>query len=428
MELSFLNPIMPLATTVVGVALIIGYLTYNRLFALALPKRLPVYVNLDSSTRWVNSARAVSRVNKITEPIVHVKYNGSESSNNSDHLPQNKQTAPHKSTIYKLVKDAGEQLLAEAAVLYLLDRKTSQLTPYCGWYANNCKLEFSNEEVGHGIVGQAAQIRPGQALRINNIATDSRFNGNATPAYPFSNAVAVPVYSIGQGDLLAVFLVANKENEAHFSGADEQKLLKLVATDPLPLVVENLQLLNMEQQRISDLQIINRITQAITDPSTLKDVNSACRAILDQPYFKDLFNYDAIEICLWDEKTQTLTKALRLPESASKDYPFDTHHLNEGYTGWIAAHQTSLLVPNTLTFSKVQPKSGVENMPYRAFLGVPLRTGSKFLGTLEMVAKSPNAFTSSEVTLLEIVSNQVAIALENVRLFNLTNEQLTATR
>jgi len=155
--------------------------------------------------------------------------------------------------------------------------------------------------------------------------------------------------------------------------------------------------------------------------SSLKAVQQACKAILDQPSLKDLFKFDVAKICLWDEKSLTLQLIFQLPEPAA-DSPFSPvrYRLNEGYTGWIAAHQRPLLILDPAQL----PEANLPTPPAGSFMGVPLRVSGRFLGTLELMAQSPQGFSAQAVTLLEVVANQVAVALENARLYSQANQQL----
>lgn len=63
----------------------------------------------------------------------------------------------------------------------------------------------------------------------------------------------------------------------------------------------------------------------------------------------------------------------------------------------------------------------------RAELAVPLRYGNRIIGALDVQSIEPNIFKPQDVTVLQILGDQLAIAIENARAFELqkqTNEQL----
>lgn len=158
--------------------------------------------------------------------------------------------------------------------------------------------------------------------------------------------------------------------------------------------------------------------------SALAAVKQTCQAVLDQPSFRAIFPFDVAKICLWDATSFTLHTIFQLPPQADDFSSANHYKYNEGYTGWIAAHQRSLLIPDTAEQLDIIPKGGLATYQYGSFVGVPLRVEGRFLGTLELVAVQPNTFDERSVTLLELTANQVAVALENAQLFSQANQQL----
>lgn len=55
--------------------------------------------------------------------------------------------------------------------------------------------------------------------------------------------------------------------------------------------------------------------------------------------------------------------------------------------------------------------------PFESLLSVPLRIGDRILGTLSLVDPQPQAFHQDQIDLAQAIGNQIAIAIENARLF-----------
>ncbi len=53
----------------------------------------------------------------------------------------------------------------------------------------------------------------------------------------------------------------------------------------------------------------------------------------------------------------------------------------------------------------------------RSEIGIPLVAGDKLLGALDVQSKEPNAFTAADVSVLQALADQLAIAVNNARLF-----------
>jgi C4-dicarboxylate-specific signal transduction histidine kinase len=61
----------------------------------------------------------------------------------------------------------------------------------------------------------------------------------------------------------------------------------------------------------------------------------------------------------------------------------------------------------------------------RAFVCVPIRARQRLLGTLSLGRSAGSRFTDAELSLLECVSDQIGLALDNARLYSETRHQLT---
>ena len=61
--------------------------------------------------------------------------------------------------------------------------------------------------------------------------------------------------------------------------------------------------------------------------------------------------------------------------------------------------------------------------PIAATVGVPVRSGSEFLGVLNVAADAPCLFSSADAELLSLFAAQAAIAIKNARLFQSEREQ-----
>lgn len=62
--------------------------------------------------------------------------------------------------------------------------------------------------------------------------------------------------------------------------------------------------------------------------------------------------------------------------------------------------------------------------PFEAMLGIPLRIGNRILGTLSLVSRQPRTFDQEQIDLAQAISNQIAIAIENSRLFSERERQI----
>jgi GAF domain-containing protein/HAMP domain-containing protein len=64
----------------------------------------------------------------------------------------------------------------------------------------------------------------------------------------------------------------------------------------------------------------------------------------------------------------------------------------------------------------------------RSELALPLMVGDRVLGALDVQSKEPGAFNQEDVTTLQLLADQVAIAIDNARLFSESQAAVEATR
>jgi GAF domain-containing protein/DNA-binding response OmpR family regulator len=208
--------------------------------------------------------------------------------------------------------------------------------------------------------------------------------------------------------------------------ADEKKRLPMTNKKPANSSKKDMPAPPRKKQNANDpLAVVNQLGQALTSSLHLLDVASICQTVLGSPHLKELFQFDTAEICLWDEEISTLTATLQLPDESVVIQRDQIYQLNQGFAGWIAAQQQTLLIDDAHTNTQLFPKAGLDQFPYHAYLGVPLKVGLKLLGTMELAAKSPGVYTPQDVTLLEIVANTVAIAFDHARLFDETQHKVS---
>lgn len=322
-----------------------------------------------------------------------------------------------------LTKEAAATAAASAACLYIFDQKRATLLPYFSSYAVAISAPFSKLSMGEGPVELALKTK--HPVRWNTLHNET-FPNLITSEFPYNSVLALPLLAAKEKQPVGVLLVVDKVDAPAFLPEDEQRLHALVSQAGAALAIKNTILSKKKPEWTAALNILNQISFILNTSLHAMDVDEVCRSILQMPGLKQVFQFDIVEICLWDAQTRTLTTALRLPDDNVNIQRYDsTYRLNQGYTGWIAAHQKSLLIGDTHTRTEIYPKVGVADFPFRSYLGTPLKIGAKLLGTIELAVAPINLYDDTDMALLEVVANHCAVAIDHARLFQQTHRNLS---
>lgn len=194
----------------------------------------------------------------------------------------------------------------------------------------------------------------------------------------------------------------------HPAGQEKQQKM-LYST----LVKTNKQLVT----KIHELSIVRRINDSLR---FVPDMKKVCCSILDT--LRDEMDVKYCSIMLLDNEKECLVlKALWSPEEKKtifyeQDSPHYQFRLDEGVAGKAAKEGIPILI-NDVTIDQrfVSIRNRRNNI--KSLLCMPLRAGEETVGVLNLSHNDPNAFSKAEKNLLNMITNQVAIALKNVHLF-----------
>ena len=168
--------------------------------------------------------------------------------------------------------------------------------------------------------------------------------------------------------------------------------------DSLKKKVHKLSYLHEVSHRINTIQNIDELLDyALT--TALSSLSSASGSIF-----------------LWDEESEQLCLK-RVIGKNKKELEGITQRLGEGISGLVAKEKRPVLVKNIKTDPRFSPN---EKTGYRSdsFLCVPMVARNKLVGVMNVTEKQTNTpFNFDELEFLFILSNHVAIAVDNLTLY-----------
>jgi len=60
----------------------------------------------------------------------------------------------------------------------------------------------------------------------------------------------------------------------------------------------------------------------------------------------------------------------------------------------------------------------------RSEMTLPLKVGERIIGALDVQSQYPHAFTDEDITIMQVMADQLAIAIENARLLQESQENV----
>ncbi|HNA87920.1 MAG TPA: GAF domain-containing protein, partial [Anaerolineales bacterium] len=244
------------------------------------------------------------------------------------------------------------------------------------------------------------------------------------------SSVNVPI--IGSDRVIGVIIVQSHEKEYAYSEA-QVRLLQTVAAsmgvslENARLFDETQRLLKITEDRAAELATINAIGKALGQ--TL-DVTNLTKVVGEN--VREIFKKaDVVDVLLYDAATQMVRLAYSYFDN---QYYFDEPPwaLGEGglTSSVILSRQTLLL--HTSEEMEQHGAAAYLNSPGEgndpeSYLGVPILVGDKVVGVVDVQSYTRQAFNEDSVRLLQTLSANIGVALENARLFDETRHLLKET-
>jgi GAF domain-containing protein len=207
--------------------------------------------------------------------------------------------------------------------------------------------------------------------------------------------------------------------EVGYYQPEDAELVKAFANQAA-VVIENTRLLEAERQRAAQLSLISDISQrvlSILDPEALLEF--AVEAIQTQ------FGYYYVDVFLTDPKGEYLvfqTSGHREYAALLREQGLAFRIGQEGITGYVAAVGQPYVANDVCQEPRyiadpAQPGT-------RSELVVPIKAGGRVIGVLDLNSDELNAFDKNDLFVAQSLADQLALGLENARLYKATQQRV----
>ncbi|MBM3125629.1 MAG: GAF domain-containing sensor histidine kinase [Chloroflexi bacterium] len=262
-----------------------------------------------------------------------------------------------------------------------------------------------------GITGWVAET--GEPALVPDITRDSRYvwmQGSLT-----RSELTVPI--MVKGSIIGV-LDVQSEKTGDFDPTDLELMQSLanqtgIAIENARLFGETQRLLKETEQRAIELSIINSVQQGL---ASKLDVQSIYDLVGEK--FREIFDAQVVMISTYDDQTDTVEHryAVEYGKRVSSPGP----HPPGGFRSQIIRTREPLLVNSNV--AELAARLGQPTLPGtitpKSWLGVPMIVDTQVTGILSVQnVERENAFTESDIHLIQTFAASMSIALENARLY-----------
>jgi phosphoserine phosphatase RsbU/P len=286
--------------------------------------------------------------------------------------------------------------------IFLLNDRTRELRMRFQ-IGHTAKVERTRLPVGKGVVGQVALTR--QPILLNDVKA-ADFYVDANPEV--CSELAVPL--IAKNRLIGVMDL--ESTEVGYFTPEHLRVLTLTASR-IAQSIENARLYARVSRQAHTLEVQSEIAVELASILELGPLLERVGQLL-----RRLIDYQMFSIMLLDEKGETLITryAWRFGYSHA---PLRRIPVNTGLVGAAVREWRFINVPDVTKDPRYLPM----NEETRSELVVPLFYKGRIIGVLDMEHTRPQFFTEEHERILTTLAAQVAIAIENARLYQAVHAQ-----
>jgi adenylate cyclase len=308
--------------------------------------------------------------------------------------------------IDRTVLIASKVMNAERATLFLIDAVAGQL------WSKVAEGEESREiriPMGSGIAGWVAQHN--QLLNIKDAYADSRFNPEVDKRtrYRTRSILCGPIINL-QGETLGVIQVIKKKT-GEFD-KDDEVLFQAFAYQTT-IAIENFQLYRKIMASHEKMAILLDVATSISQTLDLETlIGNIIRKV------SEILDTERSSLFLVDQETNELWSKVAL-EAEVSEIRFPS---SEGLAGYAATTGRVLIIEDAYKDDRFNPNvDQLTGFKTKSIICVPvINREGKIIGVTQAINKKQGVFDKEDADLLQAFSSQIAVALENAQLYELT--------
>ena len=306
--------------------------------------------------------------------------------------------------LWTIIDFVTENVDGDRGSLFLNDSETNEL------YSRVAQGELTREIRILNTVGIAGAIFTSQQGEIiHNVYSDRRFNKEVDQetGYKTRNMICTPVKTVN-GQIIGVIQILNKK-KGRFT-KDNLNLVDAIATQAA-VSIQNAQNSEFfERKRAQEMEFVS----IVSDVTAEIDLSALLKRVMEEA--TRMLNADRATLFLNDEKTNELFSRVAMGEGIGEIRLPNT----AGIAGSVFTSGETMNIPYAYADLRFNPSFDKQTGYFtRSILCVPVTNkNGKVIGCTQVLNKKGGKFTEEDESRLKAFTQQVAIALENAKLFD----------
>ena len=287
------------------------------------------------------------------------------------------------------------------AILLLNDRTNDLRMRY--QIGHTPDTERRRFRIGEGIIGEAAALK--QPVLVDDVRTMKNY---IAANESVRSELAVPLIVKGR----VIGIIDIESEQVGYFQEEQRRLLELTASR-VAVAIENARLYTRVSRQAQTLAVLTEISR---DISSILDLDELLERI--GQLLRRLIDYQMFAIMLVNERDNMLETqfAVRFGE---RYVPVERVPAGRGLVGAAVQSQAPVYAPDV----RKEPRYHMVNPLTRSELAVPLIYKKKVIGVLDLEHTRANYFNEDRQRTIVTLAAQIAIAIENARLYQRVAQQ-----
>ena len=317
-------------------------------------------------------------------------------------------------TIYEHVRNVvGEY----GFVIALYEQKTNSISiPFL--YEDGRLSTIEAFPLGEGLTSILIRTREPLML-VDDTMNRALAMGAKISGKPARSWLGVPL--LAQGEAIGALIIQDLENEHSFDEDDLRFMISVA--NQVSGAIYNVRVLEESKQTALQFETAAEIARDISSSLNLDELLEKAVNLI-----RSRFNFYHASVFLKDPTGEYVVVREATGDAGAqlKRSGFKLGIGSKSIVGFVAGNGEQLIVNDTTRDATYYPNPLLPET--RAEAALPLRVGDRIVGVLDVQSTSPYAFAKDNLRTLQILSDQLGIAVVNTELFAETQEHLAQHR